>query len=420
MEKVEIIADVKKKLGFIVEGNDVKSEIQDCLIAAPVSPITVYEIATGFGKSRPALLKIGNKKTLIIISQILHEKNWEKEAVEWNVDLSNCTFVCYNSLHKYIGEHFDFVILDEAHRWSENWPELLSQYAVDRINTNELLLLSGTLTQDIKKSLYGMNLGKPKFYTISIEDAVNWELLPEPQIKVKMLSLDNNNPYLIYEYGKDYKKQTVKCTYNEWVKNHKYVKGTINPNLLIQCTEHQYYTILTERIDYMRKIAIEQGNDKLHTIATALGGQRKRFLGSLKTKMVKKLIQELQGQRVVVFANDIAQAMEFDSDAVHSKNINGQSIINEFNSYKRDLLVSVKQIQESMNLTDPDIGIIVQINNSKSSGKRKISVKNQQSLGRIIRSKTPVLYLFIYRSTQDEVYLNKFKESIDQNWFINV
>lgn len=416
----DIVKDIKRKLGFDIEGVDIKSEIQEQLIAAPFSSLTTYEIATGVGKSRPALFKIGNKKTLIAISQILHEQNWRDEAKKWNVNLNTVEFVCYNSLHKYIGEYFDFVILDEGHRWHESWTELLSQNSVDKVGVNELLLLSATLTQDVKKSLYGMGLGKPKFYTISIEDAVTWGLLPEPEIRVKWLNLNNTIVDQVFEKGKDKKKDTEFCSYNEWTTKWKYTKSINRPNLKIKCTEQQYYTILNDDIEWAKKSYFQTKNPTMLMRMKILGNQRKTWLATLKTKHVQSLLTKLSNDRVVIFAHNIEQAETFDKDAVHSKNKNGQIIIDEFNSYKRDLLVSVRQLQESLNLVDPNIGIIVQINNSKSSGKKSVSIKNSQSLGRIIRSQTPILYLFIYRNTQDEVYLNKFKESIDPNWFVNV
>lgn len=416
----DIVKDIKKKLGFDIEGIDIKSEIQEQLITAPFSSLTIYEISTGVGKTRPSLFKIGNKKTLIAISQILHEQNWRNEAAKWNVNLDNVTFVCYNSLHKYIGETFDFVILDEAHRWNESWTELLSKNNPDRIVTDEILVLSATLTQDVKKAFYGMGYGKPRFYTIPIEDAVEWGLLPEPQIRVKLLTLDNVTTNHIFEKGKDKKKGTEFCSYNEWTTKWKYIKSIDRPNLRIKCTEQQYYTILNDDIEWAKKVYFQSKNPTMLMRMKILGNQRKTWLATLKTKHVQSLLTKLSSDRVVVFAHNIEQAETFDKDAVHSKNKNGQIIIDEFNSYKRDLLVSVRQLQESLNLVDPNIGIIVQINNSKSSGKKKVSVKNSQSLGRIIRSQTPILYLFIYRTTQDEVYLNKFKESIDPNWFVNV
>lgn len=114
MDKSQIIQSVKKQLGFDIKGEFIKGEIQEHLINAPFSSITCWILATGVGKTRPALLKIQDRKTLIVISQILHEQNWRDEATKWNVDLTNVAFVCYNSLGNHINDNWDYIVLDKA------------------------------------------------------------------------------------------------------------------------------------------------------------------------------------------------------------------------------------------------------------------------------------------------------------------
>ena len=366
--------------------------------------------ATGCGKSLPALKSIHNKQTLIVLSQLLHENNWRKEAIKWNIDLSTVTFVCYNSLIKHKDTDWDLIILDEGHRWIDNWTETLPQF-----NSKELIVLSGTLSSDAVKKMY--NIGKPQIDVITTEMAVEWGLLPEPQIKIFQLVLDNIKVNQVFEKGKAKHKKTESCTYQEWLNKWIRVKGDKRPNLQISCTAYQYHQLLVNDIDWAKDKAIKTKDENLWRRVKMLGNQRKSWLASIKTQLVRELIKKLHGKRVVVFANDILQAEMFDVNAVHSKNKRGQLIIEEFNTYKRDLLVSVRQLQESMNLVEPEVGIIVQLNNSKESGKKQVSIKNQQSLGRILRHVSPTLYLFVFKNTQDEVYLNKFMESINPDWF---
>lgn len=113
MDKLEIIQDVKKHLGFDIDITDIKSSIQKGWLAAPFYFFKVIEWPTGASKTLPALKKIEQKKTLIVISQILHEENWIKESIKWDVDLSTCIFVCYNSLYKHLNEDWDLILLDK-------------------------------------------------------------------------------------------------------------------------------------------------------------------------------------------------------------------------------------------------------------------------------------------------------------------
>lgn len=410
---IDTVKDVKAKLGFDVLGINIKSEIQEHLINAPVSPITCWVLATGVGKTRPALLKIKGRKTLIVISQILHEQNWRDEAVKWDVDLSNVTFVCYNSLGNHINENWDYIVLDEAHRWMDSYTDLLPQF-----NFGELLILSGTLSNDAKKKIY--NIGKPKVYTILTEDAVEWGLLPEPKINVIKLILDEFNPNCIFSKGKNKAKKTEKCTWSEWNNKYKFLKADKRPNLEIQCTERQYYDLITSDIEWAKQTYFKTKDDNMLVRMKMLGNQRKIWLANLKTKHVQKLLSKLKNKRVVVFASDIKQANALSKEAVHSKNKDGQSVIDDFNSFKIDKVVSVKQINESMNLVEPEVGIIVQLASSQESGNKQVSIQNQQRLGRILRNSMPTLYVFVYHNTQDSTYLDKFKESINSDWFHNI
>ena len=404
MDKLDIIQSVKKHLGFDVEGNDIKSEIQGCVVKM-THPFIVLNWATSFSKTKPALERIGNKKTLIATSQIFHQENWLKEAIKWNVDMTSSEICCHVSMHKHIGS-WDLVIIDEAHRNVEQWVNFLQQSDV-----KEIIILSATIPNDIKKRLY--EFGKPFISTITSQMAVDWGVLPEPEINVQFLTLDNVYRNQIYEYGKDKSKKTVICDYNTFLKDYKY--NSKKPNLKIQCTEQEWYNIHVDRMEYFKRLAIETGKPSIWNLHTQMGNKRKTFLASLKTKHVQKLINKLKEERVVVFANSIEQAVLFDKDAVHSKNKNGQVIIDEFNDGKRNKLISCKQLNESMNLVNPNYGIVVQLDGSKGND-TKINISGSQKLGRIFRSDVPVLYLFVYRNTQDENYWNDFRSTLNPNW----
>lgn len=295
----------------------------------------------------------------------------------------------------------------------DSYTDLLPQF-----DFGELLILTGTLSNDAKKKIY--NIGKPKFYTILTEDAVDWGLLPQPKINVVNLVLDEFNPNQVFIKGKNKAKKTEKCTWSEWNSKWKFTKSDKRPNLQIQCTEKQYYDLITSDIEWAKQTYFKTKEPLMMMRMKMLGNQRKIWLANLKTKHVQKLLSKLKDKRIVVFANDIKQADVLSSKAVHSKNKDGQAVIDDFNNFKTDLVVSVKQINESMNLVEPEVGIIVQLASSQESGNKQVSISNQQRLGRILRNNMPTLYVFVYHNTQDSVYLEKFKESLDSRWFHNI
>ena len=65
-------------------------------------------------------------------------------------------------------------------------------------------------------------------------------------------------------------------------------------------------------------------------------------------------------------------------------------------------------LQEGQNLTDIEVGIIVQLD-----GKERSFI---QRFGRSLRAEDPVQYIFYYKNTRDEEYLNNVLEGISEEY----
>jgi superfamily II DNA or RNA helicase len=63
---------------------------------------------------------------------------------------------------------------------------------------------------------------------------------------------------------------------------------------------------------------------------------------------------------------------------------------------------------EGMNLTDIQVGIIVQLDGNER--------QFVQKFGRSLRAEDPVTYIFYYKDTQDETYLKNALENIDEKF----
>ena len=166
--------------------------------------------------------------------------------------------------------------------------------------------------------------------------------------------------------------------------------------------------------------SIEYWNNRYHIShsefqrvkAANYGSQRKRFLGEAKTKFVYNLIKNLPPQRrYVCFCASVNQAeMLSGSSTISSKKSDkyNQGVIDDFNAKRINSINAVGMITEGMNLTDIQLGIIVQLD-----GKERLFL---QKTGRVMRSDSPKIVIFYYKGTQDENYLKGALENIDDKY----
>ena len=91
-----------------------------------------------------------------------------------------------------------------------------------------------------------------------------------------------------------------------------------------------------------------------------------------------------------------------------------QAIIDAFNDKKLRTIYAVGMANEGLNLVDIQAGIIVQLD-----GKERLFI---QKFGRSMRAEDPVSYIFYYKNTQDETYLKKALENIDEKFisYLNI
>lgn len=265
-------------------------------------------------------------------------------------------------------------------------------------------------------------MGKPKIFKIPLDKAIAWGLLPTPEIIVVDYYLDGTNPYLYYTLGKDKKKETIEITYTQWISNYKYAKGT-KPNLKIKCTEAEYMRMIDyefEKLDWILKANNYRGVNWVYDRKKRLGLNRKNFFALVKIPLIKKILSNLKNERTIIFTNTKEQADDLASylkiKAVHSgySTNDNQITIDNFNNKITNKIVAVKQLDESVNLIDPDVAIIIQLSGSDSTN---ISVQNVQRMGRGIRSKNPTVYIIRIPNTRDHDFFNDFYESLDPLWF---
>lgn len=370
--------------------------------------------ATGVGKGYTAVKAIQRIKpdsTLIVVAETAHKKNWEEEFIKAGEDYKKCNVLieCYASLKNYKYSYFDLIIFDEAHHLgSEIRLDVLSSMKAQRV-----LALSATLSDIDLLYCLKLTFGEFKSSVITIQQAIDNHLLPEPKIYLIPLTLDylNQNQIIEETWGLSAKRKTYECTMKErwnYIKN----KKTLYPNvrLIIHCTVYDKYKYLTEQMDFWMKKFYTTRNEAFKAKALNYGSQRKILMGESKTEVVKKLLKTLEGKKYICFCTNISQAEVLGgANAIHSeKKSSNQAIIDSFNEGSINSLFAVGMLQEGQNLNGIQAGVIVQLD-----GKERAFI---QKFGRSMRAEDPIQYIFYYRYTQDEKWMKNVLEGIDQNF----
>lgn len=382
---------------------------------AKENKILALEFATGIGKSKIALDIINSlfitrvPTVLLVVAELTHFDNWKKEAFKWNYDKlwNTITCVTYASLKKHKDMKYDIIILDEAHHIGSD----LRLDIIDNIQFDKMLLLSATLGESLKQYISSMFNTQIKSYKITLQQAIDWKILPKPKIYLIPLILNTTNvsEKIIEEWGKVSLRKKYKCTYQErweYIKNKKKYPNVI---LEISCTPYQKYIYLTEKFEYFKKFYFRNRNEAVKNKWLQLGSQRKRFMSELKTPIVKKFLKHVTNNRYICFCGSIEQAdILGKNNSIHSKKDNSAEIIDKFNNKEINNLFAVGMLQEGQNLNDIEVGIIVQLDGQERSFIQKF--------GRSLRAEDPVQYIFYYKNTRDTEYLQNALEGINENY----
>lgn len=338
----------------------------------------ICQWATGCGKSRIALRFLEEHpefRCLILVPEQDNIKNWLDEFDKFGIPSINVTIICYASLHKYKGTSWDVVVFDEVpHVDTEKRTAICKALKGDYI-----LALGAVVTEEERQTLEQV-YGEFDMSVVSLSRAISLGLLPAPLINVLHLQLDDN--------AKIY-----------WYKGATY-------------TDKGYYQILTSLVDKAVSAFNANPNNKfLKMRMLRAGNERKRFLGSRKDQAILRICQELdkKGKRYICFCSSIKQAETLGGDnAYTSKSPKSMEHLRRFNNHEINSLFVVGKLIEGQNLNDIECGIIGQL-----GGTQRITV---QELGRVFRSKKPVVYIPVFDESKDDSFLYTLTASIPEEY----
>lgn len=377
---------------------------------------------TGTGKSRVAILvceymvesAIETPHILIFVAERAHKDNWRKEFIKFlgkeraESVLYYVTIECYASMKKYADTEWNFIIFDECHHLqSEKRQEILGTMEAEYV-----LALSATPGVKAYDAL-SWTFGRFEIDEISTQDAIDSEYLPEPRIICIPLELERFKRTELIKMPMSSKADL--SVSDIWSNRWKYLrnkKAYAKYRVIFSCTEKEKYEYINKQFEYWKKQYFEdQENERLKNMWLQWGSRRKRFLGELKTRKAYELIQRLREEkkRFICFCSSIDQAHALGGErAVHSQNKNSPAVIQSFNDKKIDEIFAVGMLVEGVTLTDIEAGIIVQLDGNE----RQFIQKS----GRMYRSENPLIYIFYYKGTRDEEYLQKALEGINEEY----
>lgn len=372
----------------------------------------ILQWPTGVGKGyfgAKAIQELKPQRCLLLVAETFHKKNWqeefEKQGVVFDI-FQEVVIECYASLKKYEGTQWEIIILDEAHHvGSELRTDILKT-----IKTDMVLCLSATLDRDIIASIESC-FGKFYIDKISISKAIEQNMLPVPEIYTIPLTLDNTNysETITETWGNKLKRIKYRCKYTDRWAYKKNKSKYPNVELEISCTQKQKYLYICEQFEFWKQRYFQTKNQGVKNLWMQMGNQRKIYLGSLKTNVVKEFLKTINDKRYICFCTNIQQADEMGGEnAIHTKAQDNEQKLYEFNMGIRDHIFAVSMLREGQNLNNIEAGIIVQTEG--------VELSTIQRIGRILRSKKPIIYIFYYEGTRDEEFVRNALKDIDSKY----
>lgn len=432
---------------FIKENKKMtREEVQNkALLLSQSNPFLILQYATGLGKSYSMIKILDNifknhkdYKCLILEPEIALKDNIKEEFIKFNKEqlLDNIDIICYKSFPK-VEKQYDILVLDEGHKCISQ----LRQEAMREQSPKHIIILSATLTNNQIKIFENSFNCSFVIHKITLKQAIEWGILPQPEVIVFDLQLNNRDITCEYEFirgKKDLRKEII-CQQekDKW----QYIKNkSLYPNihLIVKCTEFQKYNQLIyeaekkkelyikaeEELENFKKtytgssIEFDEEYDKKHNQFTYIKNNWlyselciKRFLSEIKTPYLDEFLKDAKYRRFIAFFGSVSQAKELakinGGYAIYSEEKNSLKLIEKFNEGEIDNLYAVGMLQEGMNLKNIEIAIIAQLDGNTRGFLQK--------MGRGLRSELPEIYIFAFRDSKDEKYLKKALSNIDKD-----
>ena len=286
---------------------------------------------------------------------------------------------------------YDLVIFDECHHLSERARE-----AVEELISNYTLLLSATVNRTLKNAIK-MLFPQLECYKISMREAIDEDILPDPEVFLIPLELSNNIIETMVINPKAKKTTKASFSYRFMARKDK------NTKYIIDCTQQEYYSDLSAIVDFYKRNYLHTNNQAIYFRWQQKAKERLMWLSGIKNNVALQLLEKLKDKRTLTFCNGIEQTKILGKYCINSKNAESDSILEDFNNEKINHITACNILNEGANLTNCQVGIFVSINSSDTM--------RIQKLGRILRHKEPKIFIIYYKGTREEELVQEMLEN---------
>lgn len=362
----------------------------------------MIEAATGVGKTSISIRLVNHLLSnsylvnstnpiniLILVAKRVHKQTWKEEVEKWGgihhptADINIC-MECYESLKNHCKEKWDIILADEVHH-------IGSEIRLDFLKTMSFgyfIGLSATIPRKLKQ--YFRYNYHSEIVSCDIVEAIADDILPEPQILLFPLILDNRHPTEEWEINAKARGPVYRGGYRDkW----KYKRQKVHA--ILSCTQKQKCIEYDELVDYFKRNGRDQA--KLY-----MAGKRLEFLADIKLPIIKDILSRLKDYRTITFCKTIEQAEQAGKWCIHSKNQNADWIYEAFNRKQIDHITAVNILNENANLVDCKYALFCNLSSSE------ISVP--QRIGRSLRHPSPVIIIPFYKGTREEELVQNYIE----------
>jgi superfamily II DNA or RNA helicase len=374
----------------------------------------LIEAATGTGKSKISIdlvnYLISSKwykdkeviNILILVAKRVHKQTWKDEIEKWGgihhpTAKINICMECYESLKNHCKERWDIVLADEVHH-------IGSDVRLDFLKTMSFgyfIGLSATISRKLKQ------LFKYRYHSdvvsCDIIEAIEDDILPEPQILLFPLILDNRKPTEEWEINA---KAGGKVFYGEYKDLWKFKKQKVHA--ILSCTQKQKLIEYDKLIEWFKKQTMMSRNPAMERSWLYQAGKRHEFLADCKLGIVNDILMKLAKERTITFCKTIEQAETVGEYCIHSQNAKADDIYEKFNKKKINHITAVNILNENANLVDCKYAVFCNLSSSE-----RIYL---QRIGRSLRHKSPVIILPYFQGTREQEVVEKMTEGFNKDY----
>ena len=387
---------------------------QQCVEKIAKTNCLLMELATGTGKTSISI-KLSNYllnsqwykdrqeiNILILVAKRVHKQTWKEEIDKWGgihhpTAKINICMECYESLKNHCKERWDIIISDEVHH-------IGSDVRLDFLKTMSFgyfIGLSATIPKKLKM------LFKYRYHSevvsCDIVEAIEDDILPEPQILLFPLMLDNRQPTEKWELNT---KEKGPVAYGEYKDIWKYRKS--KQHAILSCTQKQKLIEYDRLIEWFKQKTMQTRNPAMERSWLFQAGKRLEFLADCKLGIVKDILIKLDKQRTITFCKTIEQAETVGKYCIHSQNAKADEIYEKFNKKKINHITAVNILNENANLVDCKYAIFANLSSSE--------IVQVQRTGRSLRHKSPVIIIPYYKGTREEEIKDKMIEGFNKDY----